>query len=961
MLLLIALVAALWGLPQGRVCAVPACPTPFAVEQPDGSEVMVQLRGDEFMHWHEDRAGFTVLQDPASRRWVYAQRDEDGSLRPGPWAVGRVDPASLGIERRALPHAAQRPAPQPRHPPGKAPLSRALGALGTPGVGAAGAPELASAAVLSNLVVLVAFSDLAPTYTRQEFDDLFNTIGYAADGAAGSVRDYYDEVSYANLEVRSIVADWVTLDNGYAYYGGDNAFGSDQRPREMVSEALAKLEARGFDFSMADADNDGDVDGLTIIHAGGGEEYGGNDTDYIWSHQWYMISSVTYDGTTMWPYHTEPERRGWDSTPSTWGITRIGVICHETGHFLGLPDLYDYDYDSRGVGDFCLMAGGSWNGSYGTTPAHMSAWCKKDLGWVTPTTVTGSGVYTVPRAEDSATAFQLQGPFPSDEYFLVENRQGIGFDAGLPGSTRGLLVWHIDEGQPDNDDQTHFMVDLEEASGTQHLELDMNSGEDSDYYRQGNNTAFTATSTPNNESYAGTPLGLDIVSVSASGATMTFEIGSLPVDHFDWDAISSPQTVDTPFVTTVRARDVFGQTVSNFTGTVGLSGWLQGPSDATLVITECDPGFPDYVEIQNVSGGELDTAGWVLAVSANYSDINSVNPTYWYLSNSTPAGTVLYRTDTSSDNYWGANIFWNPGNQSWAMIVDDVGDLVDLAVWGWDAGSIASMAPVVNGHTISVGSGFSGGGSSSSGTGTIQRAGSEDTNTEADFAWVSPGSKGTQNSGMTVPFIGVGAEVSIAPTVTASFVAGVWSGAVTVQEVASNMFLLADDGGGNTGRSGVFDATASTTASNASLVVTSAYGMSAPPVGTNVLTLGSSVTCLVTNSPVMLVDVESVITAVCTGWTGSGSVPATGSSTNTGVFSLTNDSSITWHWAIKDLVLSNQVESASTNYRALDTITAEEGYEVRTPGRVTFRAGQTIRLGPGFTARTGSVFRATIE
>ena len=64
----------------------------------------------------------------------------------------------------------------------------------------------------------------------------------------------------------------------------------------MVQQALAALEARGFDFSTLDSDNDGWVDGLTVIHAGGGEEYTGNNANYIWSHQWEMTSTVTYDG-----------------------------------------------------------------------------------------------------------------------------------------------------------------------------------------------------------------------------------------------------------------------------------------------------------------------------------------------------------------------------------------------------------------------------------------------------------------------------------------------------------------------------------------------------------------------------------------------------------------------------------------------------------------------------------------
>ena len=63
---------------------------------------------------------------------------------------------------------------------------------------------------------------------------------------------------------------------------------------------------------------------------------------------------------------------------------KIGVCAHELGHLLfGWPDLYDIDNSSSGLGEWCLMAGGSWNGYLGDIPAHPSAWCKADQGWVT--------------------------------------------------------------------------------------------------------------------------------------------------------------------------------------------------------------------------------------------------------------------------------------------------------------------------------------------------------------------------------------------------------------------------------------------------------------------------------------------------------------------------------------------------------------------------------------------------
>lgn len=476
------------------------------MSQPDGSRITVCLRGDEKTHWHEDGNGYLVQKSPQTGHWVYAE-ETNGAIIPTNHIVGKEDPARIGIRRPNI--------------------SRIVGAsTGGSTSGAISTLAAAQTGTMRNLVILVNFADLTIPYTRQQFDDLFNQLGYTADGAVGSVKDYYGEVSYNQLTVNSTVVEPVTLNYGYAYYGANSA-SRDIRPQDMVKQAIAKLDARGFDFRTVDGDGDGWVDGLTIIHAGGGEEYSGNDPNYIWSHSSSLFPSVKYDGIRMQRYHTEPARRGFDSNSSTWGITRIGVICHENAHFLGLPDLYDTGYDSSGVGKFCLMASGSWGGGDGRRPSHLSAWCKVTLGWVTPTTVSTPGVYSLPQVETNPRVCKLQGAFPAGQYFLVENRQGVGFDAALPGSSRGLLIWHVDESMANNDNQTHYKVDLEEASGAQHLELAASvDGDDADYFRSNTLTSFTQTTVPNDLSYSGVPLGLPIVNVSASGPTMTFFQGT---------------------------------------------------------------------------------------------------------------------------------------------------------------------------------------------------------------------------------------------------------------------------------------------------------------------------------------------------------------------------------------------------------------------------------------------------
>lgn len=522
----------------GGAWAVPAAPEPVELSQADGAKVKVFLKGDEFHNWNEDEGGYAILKDTTTRNWVYAEKDQKGAMRKTAHMVGRADPGSLGLSRHLLDDKKISAAKARRKERDSFRSKKRQGPASAPSISISGAQPLKSAALpaggpqntlitagtLRNLVILARFSDQTPVNTQAEFNSLFNDIGYTLDGAIGSVRDFYNEVSYGKITMQSTVSQWVNLPNTAAFYGAGNP---DANPRQMVIDAINALDATGFDFSTMDGNADGEVDGLDIIHSGGGQEFSGNSANYIWSHQWELAAPVTKDGVTMQLYHTEAERRGWDSIPSTLGLARIGVICHETGHFLGLPDLYDYDGDSEGIGDFCLMAGGSWNGTNGTSPAHPSAYCKSRLGWVTPATLSASGSYSLPRIEDSDTAmYKFSGAgFPATEYFLMENKQGFGFDAALPGTTRGILIWHVDEAIADvgaNDDQLQYKVDLEEASGTQHLAANTSTGDDNDYFRSGTLTVFNDTSIPNSKSYGNSNLAREVSNISVSGNTMTF-------------------------------------------------------------------------------------------------------------------------------------------------------------------------------------------------------------------------------------------------------------------------------------------------------------------------------------------------------------------------------------------------------------------------------------------------------
>jgi len=522
----------------GGLFAVPACPDFEEIEQPDGKTFKAKLKGDEFYHWHEDEQGYTILKDTETKFWNYAKKHKYGHLEKSKYIVGKDFPS--GIKRGLKDEDKLERARVHREHVFSQNRSSSLSENSDSVLQKAAAHSSASFSKnkttnKKNLVILVAFSDKNFYFSPNDIENLYNKENYTYDGAKGSVVDYLKEISYNKCNIEFIVSTFVvTLDKSYKYYGENNSSGSDKHAQEMVKEAIIKLDNMGFDFAQADGDNDGYVDILTVIHAGCGEEYTGADSYDIWSHQWSMDSVYnTWDNKKLKEYITVPERRGSES--SSIGLVRIGVIVHELMHVFGIPDLYDTTYKSKGLGSFCLMANGLWNGSNGTSPAHPCAWVKYKLGFINPKTLS-KGKNSIETSSKFDTAFYIIAPesFNPREYFMIENRQPYGFDTKLPGNTyseRGLLIYHIDERKTNNNDRNHYLVALEEADATTSdwtdfdLAQNRNNGTSQDYFRDTTVTTFNDDNTisPNSKSYTGQKSGIKIFKVSASTDTMTFE------------------------------------------------------------------------------------------------------------------------------------------------------------------------------------------------------------------------------------------------------------------------------------------------------------------------------------------------------------------------------------------------------------------------------------------------------
>ncbi len=223
---------------------------------------------------------------------------------------------------------------------------------------------------------------------------------------------------------------------------------------------------------------------------------------------------------------------------------------------------------------------------------------------------------------------------------------------------------------------------------------------------------------------------------TAAQFTATGPVGSMTW----WDAPGANQlSVDENYTTPpMTADETFMMEV---TGTV-----TGGTTQGSVLLTECGlHGFPgsssaDYIEVSNLYNTAVNTAGWVVAISDSYTNINDANSLLWNLPATFPPCSIESKTDVSSQpNYWGNNIFWNPNNHGWALILDNNGNLVDFMAWGWTAAEIATFNMNINGFNVTVGPEWIGPGCSNACTtvgGTpysISRVGSNDSNTSADF------------------------------------------------------------------------------------------------------------------------------------------------------------------------------------------------------------------------------------
>jgi M6 family metalloprotease-like protein len=502
--------------------------------QPDGSALSLYIRGNEVYHYYETTEGYTVLQNENQNgQYEYAMQNTAGDIITSGVAVGQsfskteipkhLKPSANQIKQAYKTFIGNTPAQF---------FNKTNDGNIFPSIG-----------TRKLLVVLMQFPDEAAVYPSENMEDLMSAPGYNQFGCAGSFRDFYLQNSHGQLDLDITVLGWYTAAKPRVEYGKTTAQGSNNpnynnNVQQLVMQTIDSAKAAGINFADYDNDGDGDMDGLVIFHSGYGAEEGKNG--YIWSHRWSLFSNnvKNYDGVSIRNYCINPLKRDLG-----FGLTqvRIGVVSHEFGHVLGLPDLYDVDDHSEGAGNWCLMAGGGWLNDE-STPCQQSAWCKTELGWLTPTTISSNGKYILPNTTDSNFVYKVNTPV-DQEYFLLENRQRKHWDKYL--ATGGLAVWHIDLNKAENyklfgsndvnTDTAMYGVGLKQADGFRELERKVNRGNSGDLFPgSSKNTLFTSVSNPNSNLHTlddfGNPLISNVTLVNIkqeADSTISFDFGGV--------------------------------------------------------------------------------------------------------------------------------------------------------------------------------------------------------------------------------------------------------------------------------------------------------------------------------------------------------------------------------------------------------------------------------------------------
>jgi len=445
----------------------------------------------------------------------------------------------------------------------------------------AGGATIVVQGTLTVPAIMFRYQNSPPTqYSRpaSQYDaTLFGTV--PPNAKPYTLRSFYEQMSNGLFSIQGQSVGWVALDSNEATYTGapgscpfgpfsncNGLFSNEAffRMQNGLLEALADADTSvnfaqfdndGLDGVPNSGDDDGVVDAVLFLHASMDGACQTPTNNHLWSHRSSVFfgtndpsaggGNVVVSDYILQSGLGSPSGGVCDST----AIMPIGTAAHELGHILDLPDLYDTQGPTEGIGQWALMAAGNYTKP--ESPTRYDAWSLQQMGWTTIAPLSANGTYSVGPVPSADTVFfvDVPGSNPRNEYLLIENRQAVQSDSAMirihcvisgnpPGCGGGLLLYHIDAvkacmidvcANNVNAGPIHGIA-LEEADGLRDLwcEVRCNRGDAGDAYPgTSGNVAFSFGTTPpaiSNQDSSFLGLAVDSIRQLVSNGEMSFRL-----------------------------------------------------------------------------------------------------------------------------------------------------------------------------------------------------------------------------------------------------------------------------------------------------------------------------------------------------------------------------------------------------------------------------------------------------
>jgi M6 family metalloprotease domain len=500
--------------------AVPAPKRPIQAQQPDGSTVTIRIYGDEHYSWTATTDGYSIARNKAGYFEYVSHIDNDTLTVLSGIRVNNVE--KRGAQEQTFLQATPkqlRAAPVAKQLEANTTgMQRNQSANAADGMWLTRTPQsyFSKQKSLKTIVVPVHFPDYPLTYSQEEIDRALNGVNYTGHGFKGSVRDYFHDMSGGQFTYESTVLPPYTakLSRIGGYASRNNSYGATLA-EEVTEYIYALLNEKAI--SEYDSNDDGIIDHISIIYAGQGQDLTGN-TGMIWPNcQWQTGYSARIREGII--YTLIPEIDNFDNN---FGIA---TYCHEFGHVLRLPDLYDSDYANNGLSDHPadhdIMASNTGTGH----PVSLSAFSRFSLGWLNLKTVGTATNLSLPDIDTQQQALRINTTTPG-EFFVLENRLNQKWYVRDIYEAHGLLVFRVDSTQYRSQLADNMVNAYADRLGYEVIRADNNSSYDSqgeDYFPW-SARSFTDQTTPSMKSRAGANTGKPITDITASNGRISFNL-----------------------------------------------------------------------------------------------------------------------------------------------------------------------------------------------------------------------------------------------------------------------------------------------------------------------------------------------------------------------------------------------------------------------------------------------------